>query len=180
MSAGVTAEIERTALLLRCKPRQIDFLSRFSAREIRALRMAVYERMYADHLPTYSRIASASRLLPMKVTAPLAQRMLPPRVSAGVVASLPADQAAAMSGRMSVDYVADVASFLSPTLAGPVLCRLPVELINRVADVLCEREDHNTMAEIVVALSDEQVVAVVEAIDDAETLVKVALRVTDD
>jgi hypothetical protein len=180
LSAGVTAEIARTAQVLRCRPREIDFLCRFSAREIRALRMAIFERMYADHQETYSRIASASRLLPMKVTAPLAQRMLPPRVSAGVVASLPPDQAAAMSGRMSVDYVADVASFLSPALAEPVLSRLPVQLINRVADVLCDREDHDTMAEVVVALSDEQVVAVVESIGDAETLVLVALRVTDD
>lgn len=179
MSIAVTAEVERLARLLRCRPRELDFLGRFAAPEIRALRLAVFERMYADHQATYSRIASASRLLPMKVTAPLAQRMLPARVSAGVVASLPADQAAAMSNRMSVDYVADVSMHLNSSLAAPVLTRLPVELIVRVADVLCTREDYDTMAEVVTALSDEQIVAVIEAIDDAETLVQVALRITD-
>ncbi len=179
MSAGVTADIERVARLLRCKPREVDFLGRFAAAEIRSLRMAMVERMYADHRTTYSRIASASRLLPMKVTAPLAQRMLPARVSAGVVAALPPEQAAPMAGRMSIDYVADVASYLSPVLAKPVLSRLPVDVINRVTDVLCEREDYTTMAEIVGALSDEQTVAVVESIGDPETLVLVALRITD-
>jgi hypothetical protein len=179
LTTAVTAEVERLARLLRCEPGEIDFLSRFAVAELRALRTAVFDRMYADHEPTYSRIAAASRLLPMKVTAPLAQRMLSPRVAAGVVASLPPDQAAQMSGRMAVSYVADVASYLSAQLGAPVLTRLPVDTINRVADVLCERGDHNTMAEIVGSLTDEQVVAVVESIGDAETLVLVALRVTD-
>jgi hypothetical protein len=179
LSPGVGAEVERLALLLRCERRELEFLSRFAAVEIRELRVAAFNRLYADHEATYARIATASRLLPMKVTAPLAERMLPPRVSAGVVASLPPDQAATMAGRMSVDYVADVSSYLSPSLAGPVLGRLPVELVQRVAGVLCDRADYSTMAEVVGALSDEQVVAVVESIDETEILVQVALRVTD-
>jgi hypothetical protein len=179
LTAGVTAEIERLAVLLRCTSREIGFLGRFAAHEIRALRLAVFDRMYADHQQTYARIAAASRLLPVKVTAPLAQRMLPARVSAGVVSSLPPDHAATMSGRMSVEYVADVSSYLSPAHAEPVLTRLTVDLVTQVADVLCERRDYNTMAEIVGALTDEQVVAVVDDIADPETLVQVALRVTD-
>jgi hypothetical protein len=179
LTAAVTAEVERLALLLRCKPREIDFLCRFAAPEIRALRKATFERLHADHEATYARIAAASRLLPMKVTAPLAQRLLPPRVSAGVVASLPPEQAATMAGRMSVEYVADVSSYLSPALAEPVLRRLPVEVVQRVADVLRERCDYSTMAEVVGALSDEQVVAVVESLGEAEILAQVALRVTD-
>jgi hypothetical protein len=179
LSAGVDAEVERLALLLRCERRDLGFLSRFAATEIRELRVAAFQRLYADHEDTYARIAAASRLLPMKVTAPLAERMLPPRVSAGVVASLPPEQAATMAARMSVEYVADVSSYLSPSLAGPVLTRLPVELVQRVADVLRERGDYSTMAEVVGELSDEQVVAVVGSIDEAEILVQVALRVTD-
>jgi hypothetical protein len=179
LSIGVTAEVERVAQLLRCTTRDVDFLCRFSAPEIRLLRLAMADRLYADHATTYSRIASASRLLPMRVTAPLAQRMLPPRVSAGVVASLPPGQAADMAQRMSVDYVADVSSFLSATLSEPVLTRLPADMITRVAAVLAGREDYNTMAEVVGALNEEQVLAVVESIDDPETLVQVALRVTD-
>lgn len=179
MSVAVDSELERLARLLRCRTRDLGFLGRFAAAEIRALRLAVFARMYADHETTYSRIASASRLLPMRLTAPLAQRMLPARVSAGVVASLPADQAAAMSARMSADYVADVSGFLHPMLSAPVLSRFPADVIVRVAAVLADREDFDTMAEIVSALSDEQVEAVVDAIEDPAVLVQVALRVTD-
>ncbi len=179
MSIGVTAELERLARLLRCTTQEVHFLRRFSAVEIRLLRLAMADRLYSDHQTTYARIASASRLLPMRLTAPLAQRMLPPRVSAGVVASLPPAQAAEMAQRMSVEYVADVSSYLSPLLSEPVLVRLPAEMIVRVASVLAEREDYNTMAEVVGALDDEQVVAVVDALEDPETLVQVALRVTD-
>jgi hypothetical protein len=179
LSLAATAEIERLARLLRCRAQDVEFLGRFPAAELRALRLAVFDRIYADHEATFARIASASRLLPMRVTAPLAERMLPARVAAGVVASLPADQAAAMSGRMSVGYVADVAAYLSPTLGSDVLTRLSNEVICRVAAVLGERGDHNTMAEIVGALTEDQVVAVVGDIDDPETLVQVALRVTD-
>jgi len=179
LSVAVDSELERLARLLRCRTRDLDFLARFAAVEIRALRLAAFARMHADHDTTYSRIASASRLLPMRVTAPLAQRMLPARVSAGVVASLPADQAAAMSARMSTDYVADVSGFLHPVLSAPVLSRFPADVIVRVAAVLADRADYDTMAEIVSALSDEQVEAVVDAIEDPAVLVQVALRVTD-
>jgi hypothetical protein len=178
LSVAAESELERLARLLRCSSTDLGFLGRFAAVEIRALRLAVFARMYADHETTYSRIASASRLLPMRVTAPLAQRMLPARVSAGVVASLPADQAAAMSARMSADYVADVSGFLHPVLSAPVLSRFPADVIVRVAAVLADREDYDTMAEIVSALSDEQVEAVVDAIEDPAVLVQVALRVT--
>jgi hypothetical protein len=179
LSVAVDSELERLARVLRCRTRDLGFLARFSATEIRALRLVVSARMYADHETTYSRIAAASRLLPMRVTAPLAQRMLPARVSAGVVASLPADQAAAMSARMSADYVADVSGFVHPVLSAPVLSRLPRDVIVRVAVVLAHREDYDTMAEVVAALSDAQVEAVVDAIEDPAVLVQVALRVTD-
>jgi hypothetical protein len=179
LSVAVDSELERLARLLRCRTRDLDFLGRFAAVEIRALRLAVFARLYADHEVTYSRIASASRLLPMRVTAPLAQRMLPARVSAGVVASLPADQAAAMSTRMSADYVADLSGFLHPVLSAPVLSRFPADVIVRIAAVLAHREDYDTMAEIVSALGDDQVEAVVDAIEDPAVLVQVALRVTD-
>jgi hypothetical protein len=179
LSVAADSELERLARLLRCRTRDLGFLGRFDTAEIRALRLAVFARMYADHETTYSRIASASRLLPLRVAAPLAQRMLPARVSAGVVASLPAEQAAAMSARMSADYVADVSGFLHPVLSAPVLSRFPAEVIVRVAAVLADREDFDTMAEIVSALCDEQVEAVVEAIEDPAVLVQVALRVTD-
>lgn len=180
MSTPAEAEVTRLARLLRCAPEDVAFLRRFEAAELRALRLAVFERMYADHHNTYSRIGSASRLLPIKVTAPLAERMLPARVSAGVVGSLPPEHAATMARRMSVGYVADVSMLLSPTLAAPVLSRLPVDVVVRVAQVLDERGDHATMAEIVSALTDEQVTGVVDSIDDAATLVQVALRITDE
>jgi hypothetical protein len=179
LSLAVTAEMQRLARLLYCEPGDLDYLARFEAVEIRALRTAVSRRMYADHRTTYTRLASASRLLPMKVTASLAERMLPARVAAGVVVSLPATQAAALSTRMSVEYVADVSGSLDPALAAPMLTRLPVGLVVAVARVLAEREDYDTMAETVAMLSDQQVEQVVDAIDDPGTLTLVALRVTD-
>lgn len=179
MSAGVDAEVERLARLLRCAPRDLDFLRRFAAGELRGLRLAVSERMHEDHRTTYRRIASASRLLPARVTGPLGERVLTARVSAGVVACLPPDHAAAMARRMSAAYVADVATHLTAVRAEPVLARMPVDVVVAVADHLWHAEEYTTMAEVVTALDEEQVLAVVERLDDAATLVRVALRVTD-
>ncbi len=179
MSTAVSAEVERLARLLRCEAGDLDFLGRFPVEELRRLRLAVWRRMYDDQLVTYARIGSASRLLPVRAVAALAQRTLPPRVSAGVVVSLPPEHAAALAGRMSVDYIAEVAGFLSPDLAEPFLTRLPVEVVTSVAEVLGERGDYATMAEIVSVLSAEQFVAVVEATADGATLVEVTLRITD-
>jgi hypothetical protein len=180
MSLAETAEVERTARLLRCQPGDLRFLSRFSADEVRALRLAVAEALHVDHRGTYSRLGAASRLLPLRVTVPLARRILPARVSAGVVASMPPEQAADMAARMPADYVADVATHLSPVPAAPVLTRLPVQVVVDAAAVLRAREDYATMAEVVAALSTEQVLAVVDTIDEPDVLVEVALRVTDE
>ncbi|MGH3355559.1 MAG: hypothetical protein ACRDOJ_06645 [Nocardioidaceae bacterium] len=179
MSVAATAEVTRLARVLRCEPAEIEFLCRFAPTELRSLRLAVCDRMYADHRATYSRIGAASRLLPMKVTAPLAQRMMAPRVSAGVVSSLPPEQAAAMAARMSTEYIADVATHLSPAAVSPVLSRMPAEVVLRVAEELHTRGDYDTMAEIVSSLTDDQVAAVLASVADPPMMVEVALRITD-
>jgi hypothetical protein len=180
MSLAVAAETERLARLLRCEPEELRFLSRFPADELRRLRLAVHERLYADHRTVYQRIGAVTRRLPMRVTVPMTQRMLTPRLCARVVAALPPEHAAAMAERMPAAFLADVATHLAPTAAEPVLARLPARLVVDAATVLREREDYATMAEIVSALSPEQVGAVVDVVDDPEPLVHVALRVTDE
>lgn len=180
MSSAVKAEIERLAALLGCPAKDLSFLTRFSAQQLRAFRLAAAARLRADQAPTFRRIARAGRLLPAKVTAATTRRAMDADVAAGVVSALKPQQAAEIASCLPTDYLADVTRHLSADSATPVVTRLSDEVILAVSRELRSRRDFTAMAEIISALSGEQTAHVAQALDDPKTLVQVAVRISDD
>ncbi|MGH3384140.1 MAG: magnesium transporter MgtE N-terminal domain-containing protein [Nocardioidaceae bacterium] len=180
MSSAVKAEIERLAALLGCPAKDLSFLNRFSAPQLRAFRLTASAWLRADQEPTFRRIARAGRLLPAKVTAATTRRAMDADVAAGVVSALKPQQAADIAGCLPTDYLADVTRHLSSDAAAPVVTRLSDEVILAVSRELRSRRDFTAMAEIISALSGEQTAYVAQALDDPKTLVQVAVRISDD
>lgn len=178
MSIATDSELSRTARVLGLDPDDLSFLERFDAAEIGSLRRALAARIDADAAPTYVRIARSSRLLPQAVVARLAEKGMPARLSAGVVGALSPQEAAGVAARMGPAYLCDVCRHLDPRLLAPIVALLPATTIEAAQDELVRRADHDTMAEVVAGLTDEQVVALVPRIA-TPVLLQVTLRITD-
>lgn len=178
-AVATAAELERLALLLHTDPAELSYLDRFDAGALRALRTALVPHVLGGHRTAYRRIAAASRLLPVKATAALAQKRMPPRPAAAVVAALPTDHAADLAAAMSPAYLYAVSRHLAPDVAAGVTRRLPITVLVSVVAELVAHRDVVTMAEMVGALDDEQVRACVEAVDDTDLLVEMTLCISD-
>jgi len=178
MSTATDSELRRTARLLGVEGVDVEYLRRFDAAAIRGLRLALAARIERDAAPTYARIARSSRLLPQTVVARLAEKAMPARLSAGVVGALSPREAAGVASRMRAAYLCDVCRHLDPRLLGPILALLPAATVEAARAELVRRADHDTMAEVVAGLTDDQVVDLVPRLGTS-VLLQVTLRVSD-
>lgn len=177
---SVTCEIARTARLTRSDEDELAYLRRFDAGEIRSLRLAVHARIRADNAHRFKRLATVSGVLPRKLVASLAQRSMSPRLAAGIVEALPAEQAADVAGRMEPAYLAKTCEYLPAAVATPVIAHLSDATLLAVCDVLTERSAYDAMAEMVESLSDDQLRTFMAHVDDPGTLLDVSAAITAD
>lgn len=105
------------------------------------------------------------------MTAKIAERALPPLVSARVAAELSSDRAAELAKRMSIGYLADVCVDLDPRKVEPIIKRIPAARSIQVALELVRRDEQITLGRLIDAATDEQLRAVAGAIESDEALV---------
>ncbi|WP_424185941.1 hypothetical protein ACOBQX_29370 [Actinokineospora sp. G85] len=168
-------EVAKLARVLGEDPARFDYLLPLPAEDVRVLRERATERLFDENRAAYERIAAASRLVPNAITAAIAQRTFGPLMCARVAGVLEADRALDLAGRLSVDFLADVAAQLDPRRAGPVVGRLPLETVVAVGHELVRRGDYLTMGRFVDDVPDHTLRAVVTALPE-EALLRVALH----
>lgn len=176
---AATAELARLALLLRVDARDVAYLDKLDADQLRALRTTLEQRIAAPNQSAHERIAQASKLLPARAIAALVIARMPPRLSAAVVAEMAPQHAADLASAMSPDYLRRVCRHLSMSSAGGVPPLLPPHVLTAVLYEQMAHRDVLSMAEVVGALDDDQIRTMVRAFDDMSMLLEVALSISD-
>lgn len=171
-------EVLKLARLLGCDPARLAYLEPLPAADLRRLRDGVTATLYDAHLGSLRRLAAASRLLPTALTATLAQRAFGPLLSARLAGLLDLDRAIDVAQRLPPDFLADIASELDPRRAHELIAGISPELIGQITAELGTRADHVTMGRFVGHLSDDALLAALDALDDA-TLLRVAFVLDD-
>lgn len=180
VAAAVAAELTRTARLMHVDATELAYLRRFDAPELRGLRCAVQNRFRAENAHRFKRLAAITAILPHRLVATLAQRSMSPRLAAGVVEALPADAAADVASRMAPEYLATTCAYLPPDVAGPIIGRLPDDVLMAANDVLIERRAYADLAEMVESLDDERLVMMMRHVGDSAALLEISAVVTAD
>lgn len=172
------AEILMLARLLRCRPERLSYLERVPAGELRALREQVTNLMFGAHNETLERLAAASRLLPVALTALIAERAFGPVLAARMAGVLEPARAVAIAARLPAEFLAETACEIDPRRASAVIGGIPVERIVEVARILATRGDYVTMGQAVSQLSREALAEALGVLDD-EQLLRVAFVIDD-
>lgn len=168
------AELDKLGRTLDLDPAALGFLADVPAEQLRGLRVAVYELLFADDRVLFARLAWLACRLPAGMGAALGQRVLGPMLTARVAAEMPARRAAEIGVRMPIPFWADVCVHLDPRRTRDLIRQLPPQLVVDVARELVERRDFMTMSRFVDFLPDTTAQAVVEAIEDEGALLRVA------
>lgn len=171
-------EVAKLAAELKTDEADLAFLTASTPQELRDLRAATAEALFARHEPRVRLLASVSRMLPVPVTAKVAQAALGPMLSARVAGALDPREAARLAEHVDRDFLAELAVFLDPKRVAPIVRALPDELVVDVGQRLRRAGEFLTLARFV-SLVDPRVAAQVVAGATGEQLLQVALY-TDD
>lgn len=164
------AELLKLARVLHTGVDGVAFAESLDAADIQELREGISGSLYDEHRDLYQRIAAASKLLPVQLTAKIAERAFPPVISAGVAAGLTPDRAADLAKRMRVGYLADVCVGLDPRKVAKIIEWIPIGRAVEVAVELVNRDEHITLGRLIDAATPEQLRAVAARIACDEAL----------
>jgi hypothetical protein len=169
-SLQAKAEILKLARILGREPETLEYLERVPAADIRALREQVTDMLFSAHSQTLSRLAAASRLVPVGLVAMIGEKTFGPVLSARMAALLDPGRAVEMADKLPTPFLADVAIAIDPRRASEVIGRIPSARVAEVTRELLRRGEYVTMGRFIGHLSDEAIAAAVAVMDEAALL----------
>lgn len=167
------AEIAKLARALDLQAPSLTALATLPAEELRDLRLALDERLYAVDARLFRRVGRLLRWVPVLLASWMA-RLFGALLTARAAASMPALRAARLAQRLPAPFLAGVCRHLDPRCARDLIAALPVPVIVAVAMELIRREDWMTTGQFVDALPDEAIRAVIDRVSDDSVLLRIA------
>ncbi len=171
-SLETRAELLRLGRLLDVDPRELTFLEKADAGELRELRASVSDHLLASHHEQFELTVALGRHLPAGVVARLAQHALGPRLAGRAASLLNTDQLADLAARLPPDFLADVAAVVDQRHVGPLIQGVDVETVVEVTRILIKRQEWITMAAFVAEIGHEALVETI-VLFDGEGLLRV-------
>jgi hypothetical protein len=164
------AEVLQLARLLRLDAAELEYLRELPPEDVARLREQVTDVLFGAHGQVLSRLAAASRLLPIGVVATIGERAFGPVLSARVTGLLEPPRAIEMAAKLPVGFLADVAVELDPRRASAVIAGIPAAQIAAITRELIARGEHVTMARFVGCLHPAATSSAIAVMDDSALL----------
>ncbi|WP_206065242.1 hypothetical protein [Nocardioides sp. JQ2195] len=171
-------EILKLAEVLGVDEDELSSLAPVPADDIRTVRTAVGEQIFAQHETRFRRIAKLAGSVPAPLSAKIAQMALSPLLGARVAAVMEPSIAVKLAGSLATDYLADLSVALDPVRAEAIIARIPDRMIQEVGALLVERREYFALGRFVSVIEPD---AALEVVRDASgrDLLQVALFADD-
>jgi hypothetical protein len=177
-SLETEAELLRLGRVLGVDSRELTFLEKADAEELRELRATVSDRLLAGNREQFERIVALGRHLPTGVAARLARHALGPRLAGRAASLLDADQLADFADRLPPEFLADVAAVVDLRYVGPLIGGIDAARVVEVTRSLIDREEWTTMAAFVDEIRHDVLVETVRLFD-GDALLRVGFVLDD-
>lgn len=172
------AEIAKLARLLGAQPERFAYLEAVDPADVRRLREQATDVLFDTDRHLLTRLAAASRNLPVPVVAKIGQHAFGPLLCARIAGLLEPARAVEIARRLPADFLADVALQLDPRRASAVIGGIPPRQIAEVGAELARRGEHVAMGRFVSHLPDQSIVATLDLVD-AEDVLRIAFVLED-
>ena len=164
------AEVIKLGRLIGEPPERLAYLEKLQLDDLRILRELATDAQYEADAERFKRIAFASTLAPVSLTALIARRAFGALLCARIAGVLGTDHAIAIADRMPAEFLADLAVELDPRRAADIIAGMPPDQIASVAELLNMHGEHVAMGRFVGHMTDPAIEASLEVIDDASLL----------
>lgn len=175
-SLAARAEVVKLARELHTAPEDLAFLLESDPAALRTFRRGVHQSLDATHRPMFQRVARVSGLMPIGLSVTIATRFFGPALSGMVASSLTPERAVAVIGHVPVDFLADVAPYVDPDAATPIVQAFDSDVLVPTLREMLRRKDYVTLARFLVAATDEQLLDVVPHVESGEDMLLVAFN----
>ncbi len=173
------AEILKLARLFNLGEDRLAFLRSLDPATIRQLRETATAALFDSDQHIFQRLAAATRLLPGKVSALIAEKALGALICARIAGLLPPERAVDVARRLHTPFLADVCLELDPRHVRELIAMMPVDRVVEVARELARRQEYITMARFVDSLGETAMRAILDALTDDAALLRVGFFVED-
>lgn len=164
------AEVLKLSRALGCEPGRLEALEAADPAELRVLREQVSDALFAVHRDGFARIAAMSEKLPASVAATMAQKVLGAPLSARAAALLAPEKAVELAGRVSPEFLTEVAVSVDVRHVGHLVAQIPPPTVAETTGELARRQEWVVLGAMLTHLAPEGLVAAVEVLDPGALL----------
>lgn len=172
------AEVLKLAHELGTDAGELAFLLDKDEAELATFRNRVSSGLFGVHESRLRRIASLSKLLPMALSAKIAQAVLAPMLCGRIAGVLERDQAVKLSAHFPAAFLAEVSKSIDPDRTAEIVRALPDSLVLDVGRILLDQGEYIVLGRFV-AVVDERVAAQVIAMADGAQLLQASFYAED-
>lgn len=173
-SLATRVEVIKLGVALDVEPETLAHLRDLTADDVRSVRVALDEALFARHEARFRRIAKLTSTVPVPLAARVAQMALDPLLGARVAAVMEPATAIKLAGSLDTDYLADLSVSLDPVRARAIIAGIPPATVVRVGVQLVERREYLALGRFVSVIDPDTSLKVVEHATGAD-LLQVAL-----
>jgi len=173
------AALAKLARVLEVDKSAVEFLGDVPVEDLRALRNHVSDQLHEADAGRLSRVAAASKLIPMGMAASIGQHWFGATLCARLVGLIEPDRGGQFATHLDVEFMADITVKTDPRLVGELVHHLPLASMQGIATTLYRRDDHLTLSHFVGHIPPPIVAAILEALTDDAAVVRIAVFVED-
>ncbi|MDX1510571.1 MAG: hypothetical protein R3249_04440, partial [Nitriliruptorales bacterium] len=171
------AALAKLGRVLEIDEAELAFLGDVPVADLRQLRDLASDRLHEADEARLSRVAAASRLIPMGLAAAIGQNWFGATLCARLVSLIEPERGGQFARHLDLDFMADITERTDPRLVGDLVHHLPLASMQGIATTLHERDDHLTLSHFVGHIPAEIVVRILEAVTDDAAVVRIAVFV---
>ncbi|MBL1076940.1 hypothetical protein JK358_21320 [Nocardia sp. 2] len=171
------AQLVLLARTLHVPLERIAHLERLGAPRLHELQQRMSGKLFDQHNPVFDRISSLVPIVPLGISLPIVQRVVPPTMTgraAGAVGVQHPKKAVDALTRLTVAYAADCAPFLDPRTVGQLADDAPPAPVIEIVNELLRRRDYITAGPFLAFATPELIRAVEAGVPDDEGLIRSA------
>ncbi|MFE3187821.1 hypothetical protein ACFXHA_02370 [Nocardia sp. NPDC059240] len=171
------AQLVLLARTLHVPVERLAHLDKLGPHRLHELQQRMAGRLFDQHNPVFERIAKLVPLIPLSISLPIVQKLVPPsmtgRAAGAIGVQYPAKAVEALL-RLDVGYAADCAPYLDPRTVGQLADDAPAAPVVAIVNELMNRRDYITAGPFLAYATPELVRAVEEGVPDDEGLIRSA------
>lgn len=171
------AQLILLARTLHVPPERLAHLERLGAQNLHELQQRMAAIVFEQHAETFRRISRLVPVIPLSISMPLVQKLVPPMLTGRAAGAVGVDhpkKAADTIALLGIGYAADCAPYLDPRTVGELADVAPPEPIVQIVNEMLRRGDYITAGPFLAYATPRLIDAVERGAPDDEGLIRSA------